>query len=96
MVFIPSIRRNLISVPILDRFGYSFLFGTENVKLYQDSLLIGTGVLYGNLYILELSTLPSVSATLSVNTVSNKKRLRLNESLMLFGASIWIIFLNKE
>ena len=26
MVYIPSIKRNLISVPILDRFGYSFLF----------------------------------------------------------------------
>ena len=25
--FIPSIRRNLISIPILDRFGYSFPFG---------------------------------------------------------------------
>ena len=28
VVFIPSIRRNLISIPILDRLGYSFLFGT--------------------------------------------------------------------
>ena len=27
VVFIPSIRRNLISIPILDRLGYSFLFG---------------------------------------------------------------------
>ena len=27
VVFIPSIRRNLIYVPILDRLGYSFLFG---------------------------------------------------------------------
>ena len=34
VAFIPSIRRNLIFVPILDRFGYSFLFGTGKVNLY--------------------------------------------------------------
>ena len=32
--YIPSIQRILISVPILDRLGYSFLFGTGKVKLY--------------------------------------------------------------
>ena len=77
--YIPSIRRILISILILDRLGYSFPFGTGKVKLYQDSLLIGTGVLYGSLYRLELSSLPSVSATLTVNTASSSKILRLNE-----------------
>ena len=67
VVFIPSIKRNLISVPILDRLEYSFFFLTKKIKLYRDSLLIGTGVLCGNLYRLQLCTLPSVSATLSVN-----------------------------
>ena len=74
-----GIRRNLISVPILDRLEYNFLFGTGKTKLYQDSLLIDTGVLYGNLYKLELFALPYVSATISVNTVSSMKCLRLNE-----------------
>ena len=76
MVYIPWVRINLILVPILDRLGYSFLFGTSKVKLYRDSLLIGSGLLCGSLYILELSVLPSVFATL---TVSNIKCLRLNE-----------------
>ena len=79
VAYISSIRRNLISIPTLDRLGYSFLFGTRKVKLCQDSLLIVTGVLYGNVYILELSALPYVSATLTVNTASSSKRLRLNE-----------------
>ena len=79
MAYIHSNRRNLISVPILDILGYSFIFGTGKDKLYQDSLLIGTKVLCGNLYILELSALPSVSTTLTVNTTSNSKHLRLNE-----------------
>ena len=79
MAYIPSIRRNLIAVPILDRLGYSFLFGTGKVKLYRDSLLIDTGVLCGSLYRLELSSLPYVFATLTVNTTSSSERLRLNE-----------------
>ena len=41
MAYIPSIRRILISIPILDRLECSFLFGTRKVKLYQDYLLIG-------------------------------------------------------
>ena len=44
----------MILVPILDRLGYSFIFGSGKVKLYRDSLLISTGVLYGSLYRLEL------------------------------------------
>ena len=48
--------------------------------MYQDSLLIGIRVLCGNLYILELSALPSVSVTLSNNTVSSTKCLKLNEN----------------
>ena len=41
VAYVPFIRRNLISVPILDKFGYSFLFGTGKVNLYRDSLLFG-------------------------------------------------------
>ena len=79
VAYIHSIKRNLISVPILDRLRYSFLFGTGKVNLYRDSLLIGNGMLCGSLYKLELSTLPFVSTTLTVNTTSSSKRLRLNE-----------------
>ena len=34
VAYIPSIKRNLISVLILDRFRYSFLFGSIKNKLY--------------------------------------------------------------
>ena len=71
------IRRNLIYVPILDRLGYSFLFGTGKANLYRDSLLISNGTLCGNLYRLELYNLLSFS--LIVNSISSTKRLRLNE-----------------
>ena len=45
VAYIPSIRRNLILVPILDRLGYNFIFRTRKVNLYQDSLLIGNGMI---------------------------------------------------
>ena len=85
VVYIPSIMRNLISVSIFDRLGYSFHFRTGKVKLYRDSLFIGIGVLYGSLYRLESSVLPSVSATLTINTSSSSKRLRLNEK----SSTLW-------
>ena len=79
MAYIPSIRRNLIYVPILDRIGYNFHFGTKKVKWYRDSLLIENGMLWGNLYILELYGLHSLSVSPAINTISNTKHLRLNE-----------------
>ena len=85
MAYIPSIKRNLISIPILDRLGYSFLFGPGKVKLYRDSLLIGIGELCGSLYILEMSALPFVFATITVNTANNSKRLRLDEK----SSTLW-------
>ena len=85
MVFIHLIRRNLISIPILDRLGYGFLFGTGKIKLYQNSLLIRTRVLCGNLYRSEFSALPSVSTTLNVNVVSRTKCFRLNEK----SSTLW-------
>ena len=79
VAYIPSIRRNLIPVPILERLGYSFLFGSRKVKLYKDSLLIGNKILCGSLYRLDFPTLPYVSTTLTVSIINSTKCLRLNE-----------------
>ena len=77
--YVPAIRIDLISIPILDRFGYNFLFGSEKIKLYRGSLLIGNEIFCGSLYILELFVLPYVSIALTVKAVSITKHLRLNE-----------------
>ena len=53
--------------------------------MYRDSLLIGTGVLCRSLYTLELSALPFVFPTLTVNTDSSSKSLRLNEK----SSTLW-------
>ena len=94
MAFIPSIRRNLIFITILDRLGYSFLFGTGKVNLYQDSFLIGNETLCGNLYRLGLYSLLSFS--LNVNTVSTNKCLKLNEKFSILWHKHWVIFPDKE
>ena len=80
VAYIPSIRRNLISIPILNRLGYNFyffFFGTGKVNLYRDSLLIGNETLCGDLYRLGLYSLFSFSP--NVNIVNITKSLKLNE-----------------
>ena len=78
----------MISIPILDRLGYTFLFGTGKVNLYRDSLLIGNGTLRGNLYRLELYSLFSISPI--VNTVNRTKCFGLNEkSSILWHAQLF-------
>ena len=54
VAYIPSLRRNLISVSILDRQGYIFHFGGGQVDIFSHSVLIGNVVLFGNLYSLNL------------------------------------------
>ena len=72
MSYIPFIRRNLVSVSILDRAGYNFLFGYGKVRLYRDSILIGNRMLSGNLYKLDLVDIIDVSFSSSLNVVGFK------------------------
>ena len=43
---VPSFRRNLISISVLDRFGYYCSFGNSKCGLSLNSNVIGTGSLY--------------------------------------------------
>ena len=45
---VPSFRRNLISISVLDKFGYSCSFGNNKFSFFQNSSLIGTGSLSVN------------------------------------------------
>lgn len=53
---VPSLRRNLISISILDKFGYSYSFGDGKFSLFHNSKLVGFGSLssYDNIYKLPL------------------------------------------
>ena len=82
VVYIPQTRRNLISVPILDRLGYIYIY----IYIYK--------TLCGDLYKLGLYSFLSFSP--NVNTISSTKCLKLNEKSSILWHKHWVIFLNRE
>ena len=53
-LYVPSFRKNLISIPLLDKLGYCMNFGNSEVKLSLNSTNIGYGILIDGLYKLSL------------------------------------------
>ena len=76
IVYIPSMRRNFISVATLDFDRYSYSFGNRNFKLSYDSCVVGFGALSDGLYKIDLD--PNFAN--SINTVIGKKMDRVNEN----------------
>ena len=81
---VPSLRRNLVFVLVLDTSGYCCSFGNGKVILYQNSNLVLSGSLlrYDNLYLLD--TIASFNESLHVSTVGIKRKLT-NENLPHYG-----------
>ena len=52
--YVPSFRRNLISVSVMDKIGYWFNIRNGKVNIFLDSQLIGHCILSHNLYQLSL------------------------------------------
>ena len=71
VVYVPSMRRNLISVSILDKCGYAFEFGNGKLDVYFNSIIVGSGVLYDGLYMLNMNDM-------FVNSVIGHKRSRVD------------------
>ena len=83
---VPSLRRNLISVFVLDKFGYSCSFVNKQFSLSINSNVIGTGLLnaYDNLYLLE--TVSSYNENMHFSSKGTKRKLEKENS-----ASLWHI-----
>ena len=81
---VPSFRRNLVSISILDKFGYTCSFGNNKFSLFQNSNLVGTGSLsyVDNLYMLD--TVASYHETLQLSTQGLKRKLTDENS-----SSLW-------
>jgi len=73
VVYVPSMRRNLISVSVLDKCSYTFEFGNGKLVVYFNSIIVGSGVLYDGLYMLNLNDM-------FVNSVIGHKRSRVDEN----------------
>ncbi|GJS83629.1 putative RNA-directed DNA polymerase [Tanacetum coccineum] len=79
-LYVPSITRNLISVPKLLLHDYEFMFGYYGLKVYFNSRLVGTGSLDNNLIKLQLdSNFEKSLLSMDVNVISNGKRKHLDE-----------------
>ena len=81
---VPSFRRNLISISVLDRSGYYCSFGNSKFGLSLNSNVIGTGSLsvHDNLYLLE--TIASFNETLYTSIRGTKRKLTDKDSIMLW------------
>ena len=81
---VPSFRRNLISISVLNKFGYSCSFGNNKFSLFQNSNLVGIGSLsyVDNLYMLD--TVASYHETSQLSTRGVRRKLT-NEN----SSSLW-------
>ena len=72
---VPSFRRNLVSISVLDNFDYSCSFGNNKFSLFQNSNLVGTSSLsyVDNLYMID--TIASYHETLKLCTRGVKRKL---------------------
>jgi len=77
---VPSFRRNLVSVSLLNKFGYCCSFGNSQFSLSLNSITIGTGSLcaYDNLYLLD--TVACYNETLHVDSRGTKHKLNKENS----------------
>ena len=66
---VPSFRRNLISLLVLDKAGYSFTFANKRVEVIYDSKVIDNCVLSDGLYSLSLLSACSYNVE---NTVAKR------------------------
>ena len=80
---VPSFRRNLISISVLDKFRYCRSFGNSNFGLSLNSNVIGIGSLFvhDNLYLLDI--VASFNETLHASAYGTKCKLTNKDSIML-------------
>ena len=81
---VPSFRRSLISISVLDKFGCYCSFGNSKFSLSLNSNVIGTGSLsvHDNLYLLD--TVASFNETLYTSIRDTKRKLTDKDSIMLW------------
>ena len=77
---VPSFRRNLISVSMLDKSGFSCSFGNNKISLHQNSNFLGSGSLIDNLYLLD--TVSSNNEILSTSSHGTKRKLNENSATL--------------
>lgn len=80
IIYVPSMRRNLISISVLDDCGYFFNFSNKRVTLSCDFIIVGFGVLCDGLYTLDVHAISNLEKNLIVNFVVGNKCGRIFEN----------------
>ena len=83
--YVPSFRRNLISVSCLDKLGFHFSFGDRKLNLMLNFEVVGYGYLMDGLYKLSIVS-DNVSSSLNVKMLL-LKGLKLRKSPLCYGIS---------
>lgn len=82
VVYIPSVVRNLISVSRFDACGFMFQFENNELKLYQNSKFVGSGLLCDNLYKLRLnSSFCESLLSMNITGVNHKRGVKRNHDV---------------
>ena len=85
VVYVPSMRRNLILVSTWAFDGYSYSFGNRKFELFYNSCVVGSSALFDGLYKVDLD----YSFANSINIAIGKKRSKVDEnSSMLWHESL--------
>ena len=81
---VPSFKRNLVSISVFDKLGYTYSFGNSQFSLYLKSNIVGIGSLsvFDNLYLIDI--IASYYETLHVSSCGTKRKLT-NEN----SATLW-------
>ena len=87
-LFVPSLVRNLISIPVLDKEGFLFHFGNSICIIEKDNKVICQGNLMNNLYELDPSEVP-------VNVISAKRKRLEDNPAQLWHARLGHISLRR-
>ena len=70
VLYVPSLKRNLISVSRLDKSGHICEFGNSKCNIKLHNISVGLGHLQGDLYLLSLDDY----SVMNVNDVTHKRK----------------------
>ena len=79
VLFVPELVKNIISISMLDKDGFSCLFSKGVCNIYKNECLVGTGELENNLYTLKLKDIP-LNNVQAITTTNKRKQDTLNSA----------------
>ena len=74
VLFVPKLRKNLISGPVLNKLGYKQVFESDKYVLSKSGVFVGFGYLNNGMFMLNLNAVPSNSSSVymaSTNVVDS-------------------------